>query len=306
MIDESALSIDPERVLAVLETFLREEVERLRRDGGVVGLSGGIDSSVSAALAARALGRDRVLGLIMPERDSNPSSKRDAVALAKQLRIPYKIVSISGVLRRLGVYNSPWRHLIPYGVRARTYRWWLDSRGKERGIPSFADTLTGIRNGHLRDAVSRQRCKPRTSMVILYSYAERNNYLVVGTTNRSEFLTGFFTVHGDGASDVEPLVPLYKTQVRQLAKRLDIPEPIINKAPSSDVVPGVTDELRLNLSYSVLDRILYCCERGMSDPEVAASVGVTRETVDYVRKLQRDSSYRREPAAIPSLRPSEL
>ena len=139
-------------------------------------------------------------------------------------------------------------------------------------------------------------------MVILYSHAERHNYAVLGTTNRSEYLTGFFTKYGDAAADVEPLIPLYKTQVRQLARILNLPPSIISKAPSSDVVPGITDEQRLNLPYSTLDKILYCCEEGMSDSQAAEAAGVEVETVEYVRSLMRNSSYRRDPPAIPSWR----
>jgi len=297
----SALDIDPQSVLAKLEGFLKEQVDRLHRDGAVVGLSGGVDSSVSAALAVRALGPDRVLGLIMPEMESNPDNKRDALALARQLRIPHKVVRLSRVLRQLGAYRYPWSALIPYRIRARLVRSRLDSWQKERKTSSFADTLVGLRDSDLRGAAARHKSKARTRMVVLYSHAERNNYLVVGTTNRSEFLIGFFTKYGDGAADVEPLVPLYKTQVRQLANHLGIPASIIAKAPSSDLAPGVTDELSLNLPYPVLDKILYCCEMGMSDAEVAEAVGVDVETVDYVRRLQRDSSHRRDPPAVPSL-----
>jgi NAD+ synthase len=264
MIDESSLKIDAVRVTEVLSAFLRKQVERLGRDGAVVGLSGGIDSSVSAALAVHALGPERVLGLVMPERDSHPDSRR--------------------------------------GIRAERVRRWFDARRKAHGVSSFAETLVSLRNCDIRDDVARQRCKPRTRMLLLYAAAERHNYLVLGTTNRSEFLVGFFTKYGDGAADVEPLVPLYKTQVRQLGRRLGIPERILDKPPSSDVVPGITDEQRLNLPYAVLDRILYGREKGLSDEQVAEAVGVGIETVHYVAGLRRDSAYRRDPPAIPSIR----
>ena len=143
-------------------------------------------------------------------------------------------------------------------------------------------------------------------MVALYSAAERHNYMVVGTTNRTEYLIGFFTRYGDGAADVDPLVPLYKTHVRNLARGLDIPAAIIGKAPAGDAVPGVTDEMRINLPYAVLDKVLYGCEKGLSDVDVASGAEVGHETVAYVRRLMRDSAYRRAQPAIPSQRPPDL
>jgi len=300
VLNDFSLAINTESVAATLEAFLREQIGALHRDGAVIGLSGGIDSSVSATLAVRALGKDRVLGLILPERDNSSLSKRYAVGLARQLGIRCEIRKISRALNALGVYNSFWRHLVPYRIRARMAQDRIKAQQKETGQSSFEENLLSLKTDAMRQAASRYRCKPRIRMVALYSAAERHNYMVVGTTNRSEYLIGFFTRYGDGAADVDPIVPLYKTQVRQLARHLDLPEAIIRKVPAGDAVPGVTDELRIGLPFEALDKVLYGCEKGLPDGEIAAGADVGHATVAYVRRLMRDSAYRRAQPVIPT------
>ena len=136
-------------------------------------------------------------------------------------------------------------------------------------------------------------------MVILYSYAERGNLLVAGTANKTEFLTGFFVKYGDSAADIMPLLPFYKTQVRQLAEFLHIPERVLSKAPSPDLIPGITDEFAMGISYEKLDLILLGLDMSMEMKDIAAGAGVKQETIEYVKELVGRSEHMRGSPLAP-------
>jgi NAD+ synthase len=296
------LNIDAPAVSRTLETFVQQQTSRLRRDGVVIGMSGGVDSSVTAALAVRALGRDRVLGLVMPERDSDPRAKRDALKYMGQLGMDCRVVPITRLVRALGAYKFfPVPASSPYKLKAQLCQEIHESVKDKLKAPPFSKILLGIEDANTRQFVAYYRTKNRIRMANLYFFAEQNNYLVAGTSNRSELLTGYFTQYGDSAADIMPLVPLYKTQVFQLAKYLNIPRAIIDKAPSSDLIPGISDEFSLNLLYRDLDLILYCIERGQSEKEIMQDLGVRRTDIRYVLKLMSDSDHMRRLPISPSL-----
>jgi len=194
-------------------TWIRKQVKQAKAKGVVLGLSGGLDSAVTVALCGRALGRNKVLALILPCQ-SKWKDLVDARLVAKRLRIKIKFIDLGPV----------------YKICLK--------------ILPKADQLTC---GNL---------KARLRMLVLYYFANKLNYLVCGTSNKSEILTGYFSKFGDGAADILPLGDLFKTQVRQLAETLDIPEKLINKTPTAGLWPGQTDEGELGISYSQLDDIL--------------------------------------------------
>ena len=142
--------------------------------------------------------------------------------------------------------------------------------------------------------------KHRLRMVLLYSYAERENLLVVGTANKTEALTGFFVKYGDGAADIMPLLPLYKTQVRQLARFIHVPERIIDKAPTPDLIPGITDEFAIGISYEKLDIILSGLDTNMAVEDIAAKADVKQKTIEYVKELVAKSEHMRILPLVPS------
>jgi len=301
------LSIDSASVASQIEDFIRREVERFKRDGAILGLSGGLDSAVVAALAVRALGPGKVLALIMPELDSAPQSKRDALDLARGLGIRCKTVGLTKILLPIGIYGKVPLWLL--GLRplkermVRRYYEGFSERLGEYETP-FAAIMVGtrgVRGPWLNQAVAYHRVKVRLRMVLLYYHAELENLLVLGTCNRTEKAVGFFVKYGDAAADIAPLEPLYKTQVRQLAAFLGIPEAIRAKPPSPDLLPGISDEYALGLDYTTLDRILWRLERGMDAEEVAAEVGVELGLVRYVGELRRRSEHMRAPPSAVSL-----
>jgi NAD+ synthase len=299
------LTIDAASLAAQIEAFIRVGVDNLQREGAVVGLSGGIDSAVVAALAAKALGPEKVLALLMPDRDSAQTSKRDALKLARRLGIRTKTIGLTKFLFLMGIY---WKlPLWLLGLRrfqSKLVRRYHDSFVREMGERPFAAILMGtkgLQGPWLNQAVAYHRVKGRLRAILLYYYAELKNLLVLGTCNRTEKAIGFFVKYGDAAADIAPLESLYKTQVRQLAAFLEISEEILSKPPSPDLLPGITDEYAIGLSYETLDEILWRLEEGIATEKIARTLGLERDAVDYVQELMRRSAPMRAQPAAPSL-----
>ncbi|GIV21202.1 MAG: NH(3)-dependent NAD(+) synthetase [Armatimonadota bacterium] len=291
------LHIEPADVVDGLTAFIRQAVEDFRREGVVVGLSGGIDSSVVAVLAARALGAERVLGLILPERDSAPESKRLALQLARSLGIRCQTVCLTLPLAVLGAYRLVPLWLIPgrrlkANLILRYYRQFRETLPE--GETPFSAVMLGTRGlsgPWLNQTVAYHRVKVRLRTTVLYYYAERYNLLVVGTANKTELAIGFCVKYGDVAADIAPLAHLYKTQVRALAEYLGVPEPIIHRPPSPDLLPGLTDELAIGLEYTTLDRVLWRLEQGMDAESIVTEVGLSPAQVQYVQTLAERARY---------------
>ena len=297
MVDE--LHIEPAAVANELETFIRQAVEDLRREGAIVGLSGGIDSAVTAALAVRTLGPERVLALILPERDSAPESKRFARRQAQGLGIRCQTMGLTKLLLLMGVYRQvplwllPTRRLKAKMMR-RYYARYTEALGE--GETPFSVVMVGTRGVSgpwLNQAVAYHRVKVRLRMVLLYYYAELHNLLVLGTDNKTELAVGFFVKHGDAAADANPLALFYKTQVRALAAHLEVPQEIIARPPSPDILPGLTDEGAMQMGYATLDRVLWRLERGMDVEAIALDLGLSQERVRYVQMLTRRAEHLR-------------
>lgn len=304
------LAIEPAAVTDQLIAFIRQAVKNFLRDGAIVGLSGGIDSTVAAALVTRALGPERVLGLLLPERDSEPRSKRDALRLARSLGIRRKTVGLTLPLALLGVYWQvplwilPTRRLKAKMVR-RYYTRYAETLGE--GETPFSVTMVGTRERcgpWLNQSVAYHRVKVRLRMTLLYYYAELENLLVVGTCNRTELAVGFFVKHGDSAADVAPLANLYKTQVRRLAAYLNVPSEIIARPPSPDLLPGLADEFAIGMDYAMLDRVLWHLEQGEEPDTIAAGLELAPAQVGYVQELRRRSAHMRTSPLTPQVYPS--
>ncbi|MGD2144322.1 MAG: NAD(+) synthase [Anaerolineae bacterium] len=268
------LEIDAALVARQSEQFIQEQVDRLERDGVILGVSGGIDSVVAAVLATRALGADQVLGLLLPERDSSPHSSRDGRLLMDQLGVRFEEVDLTPTLEALGIYRElPLRLLVSRERKARAVRATLGLFRRRLGENPFLTGLRGTRGRPGRDLLNAghayARTKRRARMVTLYFRAELQNRLVLGAVNRTEMLTGSMVKWGDSAADAQPLSRLFKTQVRELAHVLNVPDCIIEKRPTADLLPGVDDEMAYGVRYEVLDRVLYGLERGDQQAEIA-------------------------------------
>jgi len=241
----------PDQLALKIEDFIRGSVKRFDKSGVIIGLSGGIDSSVVSFLSVRALGKDRVFGLIMPEKESSPENIRDAEEIANSLEIKYEKIDLTPFLEELGVYK-----LVPPGIsRSKlVLTKGLEIFKKRRGVRMIHSL--GILGVATPDELSQRVTaimlpKLRMRSLILYYHAALKNLLVVGTTNKTEYLLGHYDKYGDGACDIEPIRGLYKTEVRRLAEYLGVPRKIIDKPPTHDLFAGfiLTDEAMMGMSF---------------------------------------------------------
>lgn len=236
----------------LLTGFIREELGRFGFTKGVLGLSGGLDSAVCAALAARALGPGNVLALIMPYGKTCPADVADAAALARLLGIRSETVDIAP---QVDLYFSRY--------------------------PTDNCVLRG-------NKMARER------MSILYDVSAREKALILGTSNKTELLIGYGTIHGDMACAINPMGDLYKTQVRELAAWLGVPKPILEKLPTAGLWPGQTDEGELGITYAELDAVLFeLADRRKSVTEIVA-LGFKAEVVGRVADMVRRSEFKRK------------
>jgi len=285
---------DPEKVTKRIVEFIREQVESFNREGVVLGLSGGIDSAVGAALSAMAVGRENTLTLFLPERDSALESRKDAKLVADKLGIQLLEVSLTGILTDIGVYSL---EPSPKGIPRKIQEWYVLRKYKrfqtDEETAFLKDLKGGKKNEELKKGIAYHRIKHRLRMVLWYYHGELKNYLVVGNCNKTEILTGYFVKYGDSGSDIDPIASLYKTQIFQLAKYLGIPEGIIKKPPTPDLMPGMTDEYALQIKYKALDQILYGLENEIPENQIEEEAGVTAKQVQYVKELKKWSYHMR-------------
>jgi NAD+ synthase len=299
---KAGMKIEPEKVALSLENFIREYTEKLEREGVILGLSGGIDSAVIAVLCVRALGPKKTFALIMPEKDSKKEHTKDALNFAQELGIEAKLVDITPYLEELGVYKLfPWDKLLSLGklkgaLIRKAYHFYERKTGK---LP-FLESLSGFKDkeysSYLAKGNAYYRAKHRLRMILLYLYGELENRLVVGAGNKSEYKIGYFVKHScDDATDIMPLLNLYKTQVRELARYLNIPARIIEKPPSPDVMPGLADDEEvLRISYKKMDLILLALEKGWKVSDVVETLGVKEDKVIYIKNMMQKSEHMRK------------
>ncbi len=286
------LKIDSKKTADAIIDFIKKKVEYFKRDGVILGISGGLDSACIAGLSVRAIGNENILGLIMPERDSPPKSKEDSELVAKSFGIKTKFIDLTPILECFGIYSTPTGKSIEgKGLSAKLIQ--MGYKLFPAGKSPFIGGLLVTKHKWMRQVEAYYRIKHRMRMATLYYWGEYHNYLVVGTSNRTEALTGFFIKYGDGAADIMPIEMLYKTQVKALSRFLGVPQTIIDKKPSPDILPGITDELALGISYEKLDQILLGLKKEMEEKTIAKDVGVRETTIEYVKKLINLSNHMR-------------
>lgn len=272
----------------------------LKRRGAIVGISGGIDSSVSLALTVKAIGPDKVTGIMLPEKDSSDDSKRLALQLAAQLGVKTIEENISAALNGIGCYkrrDEAVTAVFPeYNPEEYTMKIGVNPLGISQNLPpvfsvSIIDKKGSVKNKILPpkeylQIVAASNFKQRMRMSMLYYHAESNHYAVVGTPNKHEYEQGFFVKYGDGGADVLPIVHLYKTQVYQLAKILDIPKEIIERTPTSDTYSAeqTQEEFFFQLPFKEMDLIWYGYENGYDPVEVSAVMNKTEEEIQSIYK----------------------
>jgi len=253
------ISIHTDLARKILTGFIKSEVTRVGFRRAVIGLSGGIDSALSCALAAQALGPENVLAVRMPYKTSSPDSLEDAEKTA-----------------------------IRYGVRTET----VEITPMVEPVIQLDPQISNARKGNLM---------ARARMILLYDQSEAFKGLVIGTSNKTELLLGYTTLWGDMASAINPIGDLYKTQVRQLARAMDVPQSVMDKAPSADLWKGQTDEGELGFTYEEVDKLLYLLVDRRYSIEDCIDAGFGKEFVDQVVERIRRSQFKRMMPPIAKL-----
>ena len=245
------LSINTDLAREILSGFIKSEITRIGMSRAVIGLSGGIDSALSLALAVDALGKDNVLAVRMPYKASSKDSLDHAQLLIDQLGVPSKTIEITDMVEPLFKLNPD---------------------------------MSKLRKGNI---MARER------MIVIYDQSEVFKGLVVGTSNKTEILLGYSTLFGDSANALNPIGDLYKTQVRQLSRAMNIPSPIVDKPPSADLWEDQTDEGELGFTYSEADRLLYLLVDQRYSPQEAIEAGFDEKFVNAVITRIRRNQFKR-------------
>jgi NAD+ synthase len=279
----------------IVDALCQQVGQVLRRRGLVVAMSGGVDSSVCAALAVRALGRERVFGLFLPEHDSDPASLELAESWATQLGISHATEDITPILTAAGCYrrrNDAIRRLVPeFGDGWRCKIVLPTSRLVSKQLNIFqlvVQTPDGQQQTHrlpateYRDIVAATSFKQRVRKMMEYHHADRLHYAVLGTPNRLEFDQGFFVKGGDGLADVKPIAHLYKSEVYDLAKYLDVPDAVTSRPPTTDTysLPQTQEEFYFPLPTLSMDRVLWAKNAGFDAAETARLTELTPDQVE--------------------------
>ncbi len=250
------MKINPPFVEKVLCAFIREELGKFNYTKAILGLSGGLDSSVCAFLAAKALGPKNVIAIILPYKDTFDEDVSDARAVARRLGIRSRVIDIAPMV---DAYFSRY-----------------PSQDKVR----------------IGNKMARER------MSILYDFSAREHALLLGTSNKTELLIGYGTIHGDMACAINPLGDLYKTQIRELAAHLKIPARILKKKPSAGLWPGQTDEGEIGLTYGEIDGILFELVDKRKSPQDVITAGFAKDAVEKIITLIKNSEFKRKMPPI--------
>lgn len=313
--NKNILDINPEVETERLVNLLRDTVhQKLKRRGAVLGISGGVDSSVVLALCVRAFGPQRVVPLILPEKDSDPESEQIANRLSKQYGVKPVLEVITPALEGFDCYprrDEAIRRVFPEYDAAIGYKAKIvlpQSPLESRSLNVFYLTIITpggdeqskrLPPNEYFQIVAASNFKQRTRMMYLYYHAELRNYAVIGTANRNEHQQGFFVKYGDGGADVKPILHLYKTQVYQLAEYLGVPEDIRSRPPTSDTysAPSTQEEFFFRLPFETMDLLWYAQEHKIPASDAARVMDLTVDQVqnaydDFMRK-QRTTDYLR-------------
>lgn len=292
---------DIENLIHQITTKLRNDILiNLRKSGGVVGISGGIDSSVTLALLAKALGPDKVLGIMLPEKDSSAESKDLALKLADKFSVKAIEENITNALEGFNCYKrrdeAVARVFPEYDPSNYKMKIGLNKSGLNQNLPPYFSLTIVDQNGNQKSQkipikeylqiVASSNFKQRSRMAMLYYHAEINNYAVVGTPNKHEVEQGFFVKYGDSAADAMPIAHLYKSQVYQLAEYLGVPQEIINRTPTSDTYTAeqTQEEFFFQMPYLEMDLLWYGFENNIEPQEVGVALGKTTEEVELIYK----------------------
>lgn len=313
---KDSIKIDPAKEVEKITSKLREDVtKKLKKRGAVVGISGGIDSSVVLALCAKAFGPDRVFGVMMPENDSNPDSLELAKKLSEKFNTKYVVENMTEALAGFGCYkrrDEAIKKVFPEFNSNYKAKITLPTNLMEKETLNVFQLTIIAPDGKTKSEriplkeylqiVAASNFKQRSRMCMLYYHAEARNYAVIGTGNKNEHEQGFFVKYGDGGADIKPIAHLFKTQVFQLADYLGVPEEIRQRTPTTDTYSAeqTQEEFFYRVPFDILDRVWFGWEQGIPSKKIAQALELTEENVESIvndtqRKIRTTEYLRMEP-----------
>lgn len=313
---KDSIKIDPAKEVEKITSKLREDVtKKLKKRGAVVGISGGIDSSVVLALCAKAFGPDRVFGVMMPENDSNPDSLELAKKLSEKFNTKYVVENMTEALAGFGCYkrrDEAIKKVFPEFNSNYKAKITLPTNLMEKETLNVFQLTIIAPDGKTKSEriplkeylqiVAASNFKQRSRMCMLYYHAEARNYAVIGTGNKNEHEQGFFVKYGDGGADIKPIAHLFKTQVFQLAEYLEVPEEIRKRTPTTDTYSAeqTQEEFFYRVPFDILDRVWFGWEQGIPSKNIAEALELTEENVETIvndtqRKIRTTEYLRMEP-----------
>lgn len=304
------LNRDIDEVALTLRHFIKEKIVGFKKKGAVIGVSGGVDSAVILALCVQELGAENVFGLLLPEKESAPSSKTLGAEICESLGVTYEEVPISPILEALDIYNKK-----EQVIKRTCPEYDPNIHETSLVLPDFLSTgavnvpyLKLFKDGEVAaqhrlkasdylEIIGLQGVKQRSRMIVQYMYAEKKNYIVCGTTNKTELALGQFVKYGDGGVDIEPLADCYKTQVYALAKYLNVNEEIIKRPPSADTWSHYTSDQDFywRMPIQIMDQLLYGKDHKLSLDVIEKNTGLPRETVEsalkHIERVEATTEY---------------
>ena len=313
---KDSINIDPVKVAEEITSKLKENVtKKLKKRGAVVGISGGIDSSVVLALCAKTFGPERVLGVMMPENDSNPDSLELAKKLSAKFNTKYVVENMTEAVAGFGCYkrrDEAIKNVFPEFNSNYKAKIILPTNLLEKETlnvfhltiiaPDGKEKSERIPLKEYLQIVAASNFKQRSRMCMLYYHAESRNYAVIGTGNKNEHEQGFFVKYGDGGADIKPIAHLFKTQVFQLAEYLEVPEEIRERTPTTDTYSAeqTQEEFFYRVPFDILDRVWFGWEKGVPAEDIASALGLSKENVESIihdtqRKIRTTEYLRMEP-----------
>ena len=315
MYDRELLSIDCEKEAERLERAISDSVlSRMRKKGVVIGLSGGLDSSVCAAICTKALGVSRVLGLLMPEREGKEDTNRLGRMIADHLGIETIVEDISSILVASGCYTrrgrsirevipdyeDSWKCKVILPNILSTDRISISQLVVE--LPDGSTVNKRMTSSSYLGVIAASNFKQRVRKMMEFYHADRLNYAVVGTPNRLEYELGFFVKNGDGAADLKPIAHLYKSQVYQLAEHYRIPDDIIKRTPTTDTFPmeQTQEEFYFSIPLRTMDLMLCCYNKDVGLDKCSKITGLS---VDQVLRIYKDIEQKKRSTSYLHMRP---
>lgn len=313
---KDSININPAEELTRISSKLKEDViKKLKKRGAVVGISGGIDSSVVLAICAKTFGPERVLGVMMPENDSNPDSLELAKKLSEKFNTQYVVENMTEALAGFGCYrrrDEAIKKVFPEFNSVYKAKITLPTNLMEKETLNVFQLTIITPDGKTKSErlplkeylqiVAASNFKQRSRMSMLYYHAEARNYAVIGTGNKNEHEQGFFVKYGDGGADIKPIAHLFKTQVFQLAEYLEVPEEIRRRTPTTDTYSAeqTQEEFFYRVPFDILDRVWFGWEKGVPAEDIARALGLSTENVESIihdtqRKIRTTEYLRMEP-----------